>query len=481
MADRTINMDANGGLPMTESSIKIWALTAAAPDRERALQTSRAFATALSREYSFELIERADTPLPPGVNLHDDPSFSVTWTSGIAAANCAVITGTVRRYTVVTKRMPHVITTAGDPPSVLACCRALHNERACELTILPIRRNGMGLGSLEPSYLKSALRSNTCLVTIAAVSADTGTINNLRKLAAATSKAHVPFHSDVTQLIGRSAFRPAALGIDSWTASFEHIRGAPMFGVLAVRRSFAHGYSLASYIGGAQNASGELRATGLGDPDALIQLEPALAATTSAWRTSIELSKTAQTRMGEQRDLLYNSIARAGRAIFLDDCEADIPPSIDGGITPPGPRPYLGTELGRTSIRSALNGGGAAIVWIAPYDTRTVLPNTLLISICAQDFSAEAVRAQLSTERIIVGRPRAAIIGALCLPLALRQGLLRFSLHQDTTSGDIMEVADKISRLIKTDRGNRERSGSTEIMRHNNSNGRKSRSRSNGR
>jgi cysteine sulfinate desulfinase/cysteine desulfurase-like protein len=445
------NLDANSAAPMSAPALSAWVAAASQPDRERAHAAALTFARALAAEYSFELLpEGADTPLPPGANLHDDPSYSVTWVGGAAEANCAVITGAVRRYTVATKRLPHLVTTAGDPPSVLACCRALHAERACELTVLPIRRNGAGLGALDPAFLKRALRANTCLVSIAAVNSDTGAINILRRLAEEARRANVPFHSDVTLLIGRSAFHPAALGLDAWTASFGHLGGAPQLAALVARRSFVHGYRIASYFGGASSPAGELRATAAGDPDAVTQMEPAIAATAIAWQRAIEIKRAAaQTRPRDLRALLWARLSQVCRPIFIDDCDADVPPSVDGGISPPGKRPHLGTPEGRDALSAAaIDAGAPAMVWIAPRDLRGLLPNTMLISICRLGFSAEPVRAQLRKESILVGRPRAATVAALGLPAVLRAGLLRFSFHADCTEEDIIVAADRISAMI---------------------------------
>jgi hypothetical protein len=45
---------------------------------------------------------------------------------------------------------------------------------------------------------------------------ETGVLSNLREMAKHARKARVPFHTDAAQLFGRSAVRPAALGVDEW-------------------------------------------------------------------------------------------------------------------------------------------------------------------------------------------------------------------------------------------------------------------------
>ena len=169
------HLDANAGVPLARPALAAWLVAASAPaDAAVARATAAALARDIARECRFEL-----------ENAADENSYAAAWTAGGGEANCAIITGAVRRYAAATRRLPHVVTCAGEPASVLACCRALAAERACELTVLPIGRDGELLGRVDPARVGAALRENTCLVTISAANADTGAVNDLRAIVAA--------------------------------------------------------------------------------------------------------------------------------------------------------------------------------------------------------------------------------------------------------------------------------------------------------
>jgi hypothetical protein len=86
-----------------------------------------------------------------------------------------------------------------------------------------------------------------------AANCDTGVLNDLRRMSQATRRARVPFHTDAAQLFGRSAVRPAALGVDAFSATFHKLGGPPGVGVLVVRRALVDGYGLCPLICGGQN------------------------------------------------------------------------------------------------------------------------------------------------------------------------------------------------------------------------------------
>ncbi|NBQ44027.1 MAG: aminotransferase class V-fold PLP-dependent enzyme, partial [Mycobacteriaceae bacterium] len=149
-----------------------------------------------------------------GFELDGPNAYAVVFTSGASESNCHIVTSAVRSYAAKTGRLPHVITSAAEHKSLLACCERLASERLCQLTILPVGRAGPGLGAVDPAAVAAALRPNTCLVSIMAANNETGVLSNLREISKAVRKARVPLHSDAVQLFGKSAVRPVALGVD---------------------------------------------------------------------------------------------------------------------------------------------------------------------------------------------------------------------------------------------------------------------------
>jgi cysteine desulfurase len=381
---------------------------------------------------------RREIAVECGFELDGPDAYAVIFTSGASESNCHIVTGAVRSYAAKTRRLPHVVAGAADHSSLLACCRRLAAEKLCQLTVLPVGRAGPGLGAVDPADVAAALRPNTCLVSVVAANCDTGVLNDLRRMAQATRRARVPFHTDAAQLFGRSAVRPAALGVDAFSATFHKLGGPPGVGVLVVRRALVDGYGLCPLICGGQN--GGLR----GGAENL----PGLGAGLAAFRAAMagRAGKTARVRA--LRDTLWAALAARVPCFYLDAHPADRPPSIDGGITPPAPARHGGTPEGRRALASP----GPVVFWLAPEDGRRVLPNTLLLAVRGRDgaaFGAPAARAALEARGVIVGAcdPDGAV-AAMGVPAALRGGVLRVSLSDDTTADDVKAFAAHFLAVI---------------------------------
>jgi cysteine desulfurase len=378
-----------------------------------------------------------------GFELDGPNAYAVVFTSGASESNCHIVTSTVRSYAAKTGRLPHVVTSAAEHKSLLACCLRLAKERLCQLTVLPVGQAGPGLGAVDPADLAVALRPNTCLVSIMAANNETGVLSNLREMSKVTRKAHVPFHTDAVQLFGKSAVRPVALGVDAFSASFHKLGGPPGVGLLVLRRALIEGYDLCPHICGSQNAG--LR----GGTENL----PGIGASFAAFRIAMADRAEKTARVLRKRNALKAALATRLPCFYLDDHPADRPPSIDGGITPPGPAPHNGAPEARRAIALAEKAGTPVVFWIAPADERRVLPNTLLLAVRRPGFCNKAARAALEARGVIVSLGSACnsadavhgeasgVVVAMGVPAALQGGVLRVSLSDDTTADDIKAFA----------------------------------------
>jgi cysteine desulfurase len=374
-----------------------------------------------------------------GFELDGPNAYAVVFTSGASESNCHIVTSAVRSYAAKTGRLPHVITSAAEHKSLLACCERLASERLCQLTILPVGRAGPGLGAVDPAAVAAALRPNTCLVSIMAANNETGVLSNLREISKAVRKARVPLHSDAVQLFGKSAVRPVVLGVDAFSASFHKLGGPPGVGLLVLRRALVEGYNLCAHISGSQN--GGLR----GGTENL----PGLGASFAAFRLAMTARAEKTAQVLRLRNALKAALATRLPCFYLDDHPADRPPSIDGGITPPGPAPHNGSPEARRAITLGEKAGTPVVFWIAPADERLVLPNTLLLAVRRPGFCNRAARAALEARGVIVSLGSACnsadvahgaasgVVVAMGIPAALRDGVLRVSLSDDTTADDI--------------------------------------------
>lgn len=387
-----------------------------------------------------------------GFELKGPDAYAVVFTSGASESNCHIVTSAVRSYAAKTGRLPHVVTSAAEHKSLLACCLRLASERLCQLTVLPVGRAGPGLGAVDPADMAASLRPNTCLVTIMAANNESGVLSNLRELSKATRKARIPFHTDAVQLFGKSAVRPILLGIDAFSASFHKLGGPPGVGLLVLRRALIEGYNLCPHISGSQNEG--LR----GGTENL----PGIGASFTAFRIAMADRAEKSVRVRSKRDALKVALASRIPCFYLDDHPADRPPSIDGGITPSGPAPHNGTPNARRAIALSKKNGTPVVFWIAPADERRVLPNTLLLAVHRPGFCNKAARATLEARGIIVSLGSACnsaeadhgeasgVVVAMGVPAALQGGVLRISLSDETTADDIKTFTAHFITTITT-------------------------------
>ena len=149
----------------------------------------------------------------------------VVFTAGATEANNLAIKG-------VALRGPgrHIVTTAIEHASVLTPCRELMKQ-GFEVTFLPVEAEGHA----EPDALRSALRRDTCLVSVGAANAEIGTVQPWRALAEVTRVAGVPLHVDGVGALGRIPLAVETDRIDLLTVSANDLCGPPGVGALWVR------------------------------------------------------------------------------------------------------------------------------------------------------------------------------------------------------------------------------------------------------
>lgn len=387
-----------------------------------------------------------------GLELDGPDGYHLVFTSGGAESNSTVVTGAVRAFLAKTRRLPHVVTSAAEHKSLLACCLRLAKEQLCQLTVLPVGQGGAGLGAVSAADLEAALRPNTCLVTVMAANNETGVLTDLRALAEVARRARVPFHSDAVQLFGKAPLRAAALGLDAFSASFHKLGGPPGVGLLALRRSFVAGYDLAPLVCGSQN--GGLR----GGTENL----PGIGASFAAFRraTAQRAEKTA--RVLRLRELAREALAARLPCFYLEEHGGAPRASIDGGITPP-PAARESTPAVKRALRAAQRAGGPPVVfWVAPADQRRVLPNTLLLAVRRPGFCNKAARAALEKRGVIVSTGAACtardgseassgVLVAMGVDPALQAGALRVSLGDDTTAAEVERFVRQFFAVVTSD------------------------------
>ena len=142
------------------------------------------------------------------------------------------------------KGKKHIISTAFEHHAVLHTLKKLEKE-GFEIELLPVG----AIGTITAQQVKSALRADTCLVTVMYANNEIGSILPIAEIGEVCREAGVLFHTDAVQAAGHVPIDVQAQHIDMLSLSAHKFQGPKGIGVLYARQ----GVPLTSLIeGGAQ-------------------------------------------------------------------------------------------------------------------------------------------------------------------------------------------------------------------------------------
>lgn len=144
------------------------------------------------------------------------PPRSIIFTSGGTEANNLAIMGATRDA-----QRRRIVTAAVEHSSMLAPIAELE-RRGFEIARLPVDREGR----IDSATVARTIDRDTALVTLGLANAETGTIQNLDRVAEWAAEAGALLHLDAAQAAGRIAIDVGALRCDLLTVSGHKI-GAP--------------------------------------------------------------------------------------------------------------------------------------------------------------------------------------------------------------------------------------------------------------
>ncbi|HEY9838656.1 MAG TPA: cysteine desulfurase family protein, partial [Vampirovibrionales bacterium] len=171
-----------------------------------------------------------------------------------------------------------------------------------EVTQLPVDR----LGRVNPDDLKSALRSNTVLVSVIYGQSEVGTVQPIQELGAIARAAGVLFHVDGVQAVGRLPVNVQELPVDLLSLSSHKIYGPQGAGALYVRE----GLELIPLLTGGGQESNRRSGT---------QAVPAIAGFGVAAELAMEEMPTETPRLIQLRDRLFDLLADTPELIPTGD------------------------------------------------------------------------------------------------------------------------------------------------------------------
>ncbi len=237
-----------------------------------------------------------------------DPS-EITFTSGGSEADNQAIRSAATAGAKTGKR--HIISTAFEHHAVLHTLKALEAE-GFEVTLLDVHEDGI----VRVEELETAIRDDTCLVTVMFANNEIGTIQPIRELGEVCRAHGVPFHTDAVQAVGHVPIDVKADNIDMLSASAHKFHGPKGIGFLYARK----GIRLYNLIEGGAQERGRRAGT---------ENVPAIAGMAAALReTSANMQRNAA-HMSALRDRLIDSLETIPHSALNGDRERRLPGNVN--------------------------------------------------------------------------------------------------------------------------------------------------------
>lgn len=181
--------------------------------------------------------------------LHADAK-EIYFTSGGSEADNQAIRSAAALGAKKGKR--HIISTQFEHHAVLHTLDKLKKE-GFEITLLDVHRNGI----VTPEEVATAMREDTCLVTIMFANNEIGTLQPIPEIAALCRKRGILFHTDAVQAVGHVPVDVKEMQIDMLSLSGHKFHGPKGVGALYVRQ----GVPLLNLIEGGQQERGKRAGT----------------------------------------------------------------------------------------------------------------------------------------------------------------------------------------------------------------------------
>lgn len=225
----------------------------------------------------------------------------ITFTSGGSEAdNQAIISAAVLGEK---KGKKHIVSTAFEHHAVLHTLKKLEKQ-GFEITLLDVHEKGI----VTPEEVASAIREDTCLVTIMYANNEIGTIQPIAKIGAVCRERGILFHTDAVQAAGHLHIDIKKQNIDMLSLSAHKFHGPKGVGALYTRK----GIQLTNLIEGGAQERGKRAGT---------ENVPAIMGMAAAFEEACAHIDENATKVSALRDKLIDGLLKIPHSILNGDRE----------------------------------------------------------------------------------------------------------------------------------------------------------------
>ena len=204
----------------------------------------------------------------------------------------------------------HIISTAFEHHAVLHTLSKLEKE-GFEVTLLDVHENGV----VRPEELVSAIRPDTCLVTVMYANNEIGTIQPIAEIGRICREKGVLFHTDAVQAAGHIHIDVQAQNIDLLSLSAHKFHGPKGVGALYARR----GITLSNLIEGGAQERGKRAGT---------ENTAAVMGMAAALEEACRNMEGNGARMTALRDRLISGLSQIPHSVLNGDAESRLPGNV---------------------------------------------------------------------------------------------------------------------------------------------------------
>ncbi|MBF0138201.1 MAG: cysteine desulfurase [Magnetococcales bacterium] len=173
-----------------------------------------------------QAVESARRTLAEFLKVH---ATQVVFTSGGTEANNSVLSGLAagKNY------QGDIIVSAIEHPSILEPCQSLA-RRGMNIMIAPVDARGV----VDAEWILSALKPETCLVSVMLANNETGVIQPIETIGQGCRARGIPLHVDAIQAVGKIPVDLSRLSVDFLSVSAHKLGGPKGVGALIVDKRF---------------------------------------------------------------------------------------------------------------------------------------------------------------------------------------------------------------------------------------------------